>query len=127
MVRALHGQLINCIIDVNLIADQVGGIIYSNYGYVYNVYTTGKLNSSKVDPISIGHSSTKYYNVFHYRVNGANKVVSSSYGTQSNDLSLIANTFNDKSNSQYSNVITYLKGVSLLEVEVIDNKLVFKN
>lgn len=126
VVRALHGQLINCIIDVNLIADQVGGIIYSNYGYLYNVYTTGKLNASKIDPISIGHSSTKYHNVFHYRVNSANKVVSSSYGTQSNDLSLIASTFNDTTNSQYNNAINYLNGVKMLEVEVIDGKLVFK-
>ena len=125
VVRALHGQLINCIFEVNLQAEQEGGMIYSNYGYVYNVYSTGTHTSSSNNAVSVGNSSTKYHNVFYYRtLNGVE--VTSSYGSKCNDVNEVAKAFNNKDHQEYNNAISYLDGVELLEVEVIDGKLVFK-
>lgn len=125
VVRALHGKLINCIFDVNLIAEQEAGLIYSNYGYVYNAYSIGTNTSDHNDSVAIGHSSTKYHNVFHYRMKN-NTVLTSKYGTKSNDSQSIANAFNNKETSEYSIALGYLSGYEMIEVEVIDGKLVFK-
>lgn len=125
VVRALHGQLINCIFEVNLQAEQEGGMIYSNYGYAYNVYSTGTHTSSSNNAVSVGNSSTKYHNVFYYRtLNGVE--VTSSYGSKCSDVNEVAKAFNNKDHQEYNNAISYLDGVELLEVEVIDGKLVFK-
>ena len=125
VVRALHGQLINCIFNVNLKAEQEAGMIYSNYGYVYNVYSTGTHNSTTASPIASGNSSTKYYNVFHYRTRKGN-VISGDYGTQCNDLSLIMEAFNSRQGSQFNTANSYLNGVEMVEVIEKDGKLMFK-
>ena len=125
VVRALYGKLINCIFDVNLTAEQEAGLIYSNYGYVYNAYSIGTHTSSHNDPISINHNSTKYHNVFYFRTL-ANKETSSSYGNKSSDLQAIVDAFNNKTHSEYDNAISYLNGYEMVEVVVTDEGLVFK-
>ena len=55
-----------------------------------------------------------------------NTVLTSKYGTKSNDLQSIANAFNNKETSEYAIALGYLSGYEMIEVEVIDGKLVFK-
>ncbi|MBQ8323827.1 MAG: hypothetical protein IJX82_01590 [Clostridia bacterium] len=125
MIRALHGKLINCIFDVDLKAEQEAGAIYSNYGYVCNLYVTGNHSSGGVaSPVSTNHNSTEYHNVFHYRTQNST-AVSSPHGTQSRDLLLIAEAFNDETHPQYETASDAIGFREVLQVEVVDGQLVF--
>ncbi len=127
VVRALYGQLINCTFDVDLDAEQEAGAIYSNYGYVYNLYVTGTHSAGAVaSPVAVNHNSTKYHNVYHYRTqNGA--AVSSPYGTQSNDLTAVAASLNSRSDSEYAAALAYLGGYDMCEMTVSGGQLGFVN
>ena len=123
IVRTLYGSIINCIFEVDMTSSLANGICYSNYGFVYNVYTTGLLDGEKVNPISSNDSSTDYYNVFYYRVKPSGLTISDGYGKQSNDLNYIANCFNDTEYSNYNIAISKLKGVNMCLCYVKDNTL----
>ncbi len=127
VVRALYGQLINCVFDVDLDAEQEAGAIYSNYGYVYNLYVSGTHSAgAAASPVSANHNSTKYHNVYYYRTqNGA--AVSSPYGTQSNNLPAVAASLNSHSDGEYATAIAYLGGYDMCEIVVRDGQLEFVN
>ena len=126
VVRALHGKLINCIFDVDLKAEQEAGAIYSNYGYVYNLYVTGTHSSGgAASPVATNHNSTDYHNVFHYRIQNS-AAVSSPHGIQSRDLPSIVEVFNDKTHPQYETASDAIGFREVLQVEVVDRQLVFK-
>ena len=124
-VRALYGQIINCIFDLNLTASQTAGIVYSNYGYVYNVYTSGILTGDPYDALSVNHNANKYYNVYYSNTYNSS-AVTSTYGTYSKDLNAVKDVFNNKSNANYTEALNYLNGVEMIEVVVSNNKLNFK-
>ncbi len=126
VVRALYGELINCVFDVALNAEQEGGAIYSNYGYVYNLYTTGTHSSSAVaSAVATNHNSTQYTNVFYCRYQNSS-LVASPHGTQSEDLNAIAESFNVREGSEYEKACEYLDGYDMLEVVAADGKLAFQ-
>ena len=126
VVRALYGKLINCIFDVNLDGEQEAGAIYSNYGYVYNLYTTGTHKTTyKLDPIAVNHNSTKYHNVFYYRTNASGQLITGNYGTKSNDLNEIVLAFTNSKYSEYNNALKYLNGYEMIEVINDNGKLEF--
>ncbi len=125
VVRALYGQLINCVFDVDLDAEQEAGAIYSNYGYVYNLYVSGTHSAgAAASPVAVNHNSTKYHNVYYNRTqNGA--VVSSPYGTQSNNLTAVADSLNSHADSEYATALAYLGGYDMGEITVVDGQLEF--
>ncbi|MBQ4617024.1 MAG: metallophosphoesterase [Clostridia bacterium] len=125
VVRALYGQLINCVFEVDLDAEQEGGAIYSNYSYVYNLYVAGTHSSgAAASPVAVNHNSTDYHNVYHYRTqNGA--AVSSPYGTQSNDLTAVAASLNSHNDGQYATALSYLGGYAMCELTVKNGQLDF--
>lgn len=113
VVRALHGKLINCIFDVDLDAEQEAGAIYSNYGYVYNLYLIGEHSSdSDASVVSVNHNSTRYYNVFCNRTQN-NRIVSSPYGTLSEDIESVVAAFNDRNGKEYEVALGYLGGYAM--------------
>lgn len=122
-IRALYGKLINCLIDIDLTAEQTAGIIYSNYGYVYNVYATGNMKAGQMNAIASGNTSTKYHKVYYNFNNGA---VTSSYGEYSNNLQYIVSMLNDKSHSEYQNAQSYLSGYDMKQFDLIEEKICFK-
>lgn len=126
VIRALYGKLINCIFDVNLDGEQEAGAIYSNYGYVYNLYTSGTHKTTyKLDPVAVNHNSTKYYNVFYYRTNSLGQLITGKYGTNSNNLNEIVLAFTNSKHSEYNNALKYLNGYEMIEVIVNEGNLTF--
>lgn len=127
-VRTLYGSIINCIFDVDLYSnDRVNGLLYSNYGYVYNVYTTGVLKGTNYnDPISANDTSVNYYNVYHCRKNTSGTLISDTYGTQSSNISVIAQQFNNTSAAQYATALAKLGGFTMISVRESNSKLVFE-
>ncbi|MBQ9413730.1 MAG: metallophosphoesterase [Clostridia bacterium] len=125
VVRALYGQLINCVFEVDLHAEQEAGAIYSNYGYVYNLYAAGTHTAgAAASPVAVNHNSTKYHNVYYYRTqNGA--PVSSPYGTQSNDLTAVAASLNSHEGSEYASALGALGGYDMCEITVKNGQLIF--
>lgn len=119
-IRALYGNVINCIFDLELVADQVAGIVYSNYGYIYNVYTTGKLSGNSVSPITIGNKNTAYHNIYYNYSN-----VSCEYGTSSKDLNTIVTNLNNKYHQEHQTALSYINGISLNKI-VSNGKIDFE-
>ena len=126
-VRTLYGSVINCIFDVDLASsDKANGILYSNYGFVYNVYTKGVLNGTNTnDPVASNDTSVNYTNVYHYRTNTSGTPISDEYGTQSNNLSVVSGAFNNTSISAYKTAESKLGGFKILPVSVKNGNLVF--
>lgn len=125
VVRALYGELINCVFDVGLNAEQEAGAIYSNYGYVYNLYVTGTHSSSATaSAVATNHNSTQYHNVFYNRYQNSS-LVESAYGTQSDDLYGICEIFNCREGGEYEKAYGCLDGYDMREVTVEDGELVF--
>lgn len=125
-IRTNYGAIINCIFDVDINSKLANGVCYSNYGYFYNVYTTGKLIGTTLSPISSNDSSKSYYNVYHYRMDFNGNLVSDSYGYQSNDYELIMEMFNDKESENYQNAKAYLDGYELCEIKITEGVLEFE-
>ena len=123
-VRTLYGSIVNCIFELDLSAKYANGLLYSNYGTVYNVYSTGTLSGEKPRAVCNNDSSTNYENVFHYNtVNGA--PLSDDYGIQSRDLASIASAFNKHEGSAFAAAKEALGGFELLKVAEKDGELVF--
>ena len=123
-VRTLYGSIVNCIFELDLSAKYANGLLYSNYGTVYNVYSTGTLSGEKPRAVCNNDSSTNYKNVFHYNtVDGA--PLSDDYGTQSRDLASIASAFNKHEGSAFAAAKEALGGFELLKVAEKDGELVF--
>ena len=127
VVRTLYGQIINCIFDVDLISKIANGICYSNYGFIYNVYTNGLLKGENKNPISSNDSSSNYYNVFYNRYDENGTVISDEYGISTNDLMLVSTSFNNYEHEKYNSAIEYLNGVGLCASYIEDNKLLLES
>ena len=125
-VRTLYGSIINCVFDVDVFSNQIAnGIIYSNYGYVYNVYSFGSMTGTDIYPVASNDTSKNYFNVYYSRTAGNGTELSDEYGTKSSDLTAIAAAFNNKSASGYTDALSKLGGFEIREVSVINNCLVF--
>lgn len=123
-VRTLYGSIVNCIFRLDLSAKYANGLLYSNYGKVYNVYSTGTLSGEKPRAVSNNDSSTDYQNVFHYNtVNG--DVLDDDYGTKSRDLTAIAAAFNQREGDGFVAANQAVGGVEFVPVAVKENSLVF--
>lgn len=125
VVRALHGKLINCVFCVSLDAEQEAGAIYSNYGYVYNLYTAGTHSSAgKASAVAVNHSSTEYYNVFHNRYQNS-LPVESPYGTSGADFLAVITSFNTREGSEYEKAYGYLEGYGMCVLTEENGELAF--
>jgi len=127
VVRTLYGQIINCIFDVDLISKIANGICYSNYGFIYNVYTNGLLKGENKNPISSNDSSSNYYNVFYNRYDENGTVISDEYGISTNDLMLVSTSFNNYEHEKYNSAIEYLNGVGLCASYIEEERLLLEN
>lgn len=127
VVRTLYGQIINCIFEVDLISKIANGICYSNYGFIYNVYTNGLLKGESKNPISSNDSSSNYYNVFYNRYDENGTVISDEYGMSTNDIKLVSTSFNNYEHEKYNSAIEYLNGVGLCASYIEDDKLLLES
>ena len=123
-VRTLYGNIVNCIFDLNLSAKYANGILYSNYGKVYNVFTCGTAEGSKPHPVCNNDSSTDYGNVFHYYTSGG-VAVEDEYCVRSRDLAAIAGAFNQRKGSSFAEAEAALGGFEMLRVGERDGELLF--
>ncbi len=123
-VRTLYGSLVNCIFELDLSAKYANGILYSNYGKIYNVFTTGTLSGSKPHPISNNDSSADYQNVFHFYTSEG-LAVEDEHGTRSNDLEAIASAFNGRGSDAFTAAEKTLSGFEVLWVSGQNDRLVF--
>ena len=123
-VRTLYGNLINCIFHLNLSAKYANGILYSNYGKVYNVFTYGTTVGAKPHPVSNNDSSTDYANIYHAYTSGG-IAVEDEHGIRSSDLSAIAEAFGRKEGAAFAQAEACLGGIEMLPVAVKNDTLVF--
>ena len=113
--------------DVDLISKIANGICYSNYGFIYNVYTNGLLKGENKNPISSNASSSNYYNVFYNRYDENGTVISDEYGISTNDIKLVSTSFNNYEHEKYNSAIEYLNGVGLCASYIEDDKLLLES
>ena len=118
-LRALYGHVANCIFDLELTASQTAGIVYSNYGTVYNCYVSGILSGDPSSPVSVNNSTTNYYDIYH------NTNCTSDYATMITDLSLVSTKLNVQNHELYQTILTTY-GVDFKEFAVVDGNLNFK-
>ena len=127
-VRTLYGSVINCIFDVDVYANNIAnGIIYSNYSFVYNVYTKGTLSATNAYPVASNDTSTQYHNVFYDRTNASGESLSDEHGSKATSLNAVVSAFNSKTHAQYQTALSKLSGVELKEVTVKNGVLVFES
>lgn len=124
-VRTSRGGIVNCIFDLNLYATHANGICYSNYNYIYNVYSTGTASGATPCAGVYSDSATDYVNMYHYYVTSSDDAVADDYGTRTNDASVIANAFNNRSSAQYTALKAKIGDRKLKEVYNNNGKLSF--
>ena len=80
------------------------GAVYSNYFYVYNVYTAGMMKGTSKNPFASYSAGDAYvWNVFHNFVeSGGGAITSSIVGTYSNNLVQIAESMNIRKDVDYT-------------------------
>ena len=123
-IRTLYGSIVNCIFELDLSAKYANGILYSNYGKVYNVFAAGTLTGSKPRAVSNNDSSKDYQNVFHFYSHEGSPV-EDDYGTRSDDASAIADSFNRRNTNAFTATEGTLGGFPLLWVSEENGKLLF--
>ncbi len=123
-IRTSRGYILNCIFDVYLKAESVHGIVYSNYTYLFNVYTTGSMNGTNMHPVANHDDSSAYYGrVYHYYADASGNLVADDYGTQTNDLSDVAKAFNIRDDADYTSASYLVKSGVLSKAGVRMGKL----
>ncbi len=125
-IRTSHGGIVNCIFDLTLYADKANGICYSNYAYMYNVYTYGTVSGETPDATVLSNSSTDYVNMYHYHSTSNGAAVTDENGTRTNNLSTIASAFNARGTTAYNTMIGKAGDITLLEVSAKNGELVFE-
>ena len=125
-VRTLYGSVVNCIFELDLRANIANGILYSNYGKVYNVYSKCNLSGSGKNPVSCNDTSVDYTNVYHFSTSGGS-IVNDEHGVRSDDVAKIASDFNDTANAKRGSALEKLGGFELINVKVNGESLVFEN
>ena len=123
-IRTLYGNIVNCMFDLNLSAKYANGILYSNYGKVYNVFTYGTAEGSKPHPICNNDSSKDYVNVF-YDYTSSGTVLEDECGIMSRDLAAISAAFNQREGSAFLEAKETLGGFEMLLVGEKNGKLTF--
>lgn len=123
-IRTLYGSIVNCIFDLDLTAENANGVLYSNYNLVYNVYTKGVLSGTSLNPVASNDTSVNYGNVFHCYTSDSSEI-KDDHGTRTDDVSVIAEAFNDRSGNAYTKALNELGGFEMLDVAAEDGELVF--
>lgn len=117
-VRSLYGHIANCIFDLKLTAQQTAGIVYSNYGSVYNVYVGGTLSGNPSSPVYVNSSTTNLNNIYH------NTNSSSDYATKITDLNSVVVYLNSRNHPQYLEIKSKYN-VEFLDFTIINDKIYF--
>ena len=108
-IRTSHGKIINCFFDLDLDSETVHGVVFSNYTYLYNVYTRGTLNGTTLHAIaSYDAADAVYGNVYHYYTDADGAAVADDYGTRSSDVAAIAAAFNNRTSDGYKDASSYI-------------------
>lgn len=100
-IRTSRGSIINCFFDLTLSAAKAHGLVYSNYGYVYNVYTRGTLIGEEPHAVAVSDSSTDYVNLFHFYTLEDGTAVADSEGVRTDDAETVLQAFNDRDSARY--------------------------
>lgn len=102
-IRANRGSIINCVFDCYLRGKLANGITYSNYSYVYNVYTSGMLNGTSNNPVASNNdTNAQCVNVFHHYINTSSEAVTASTGVRTNDYAAVCEAMNLRSGTEYN-------------------------
>ena len=124
-IRSLYGNVVNCLVDMDLSADCANGLLYSNYSYTYNIYTHGTLGGAKPDAFTISDYSEDYHNLYHWYTLADGTAVTDAQGTRSNNAQAIAAVFNDRTSDAYKTALATLGGFEMEEVAASDGDVVF--
>ncbi len=124
-IRANRGSVVNCVFDCYLQADMVNGVAYSNYTYLYNVYTSGMLNGATSNNVvsSNNDGSAYVWNVFHNYIKTNGEEISDNVGTRSNNLAAVADTMNIRDTVDYKSAAMAVAPGVMSEVGVINGQL----
>ncbi len=127
-VRTLYGNVINCLFDVKLTAaTAVSGIVYANYGTMYNVYARGTLTAEKKSAIAAADSSFNYVNVFHCYHDDNGVAVNDSYGIYSEDIDEILDIFNKRDTIQHQEAQALIGEYEMTDLVIDDGTLGFEH
>jgi len=126
-VRTLYGNVINCLFDVKLTATAVSGIVYANYGTMYNVYARGTLSAEKKNAVAAADSSFNYVNVFHCYHDENGSVINDSYGIYSDDIHEILEIFNKRDTIQHQEAQALIGEYEMTDLVVDDGTLDFEH
>lgn len=124
-IRTNRGGIVNCIFDLDLYANKANGVCYTNYNYVYNVYTCGKASGATPNGAIMGASSTDVINLYYYRTTSAGAEVLSDYGVKSNSVSDIASVFNSRTSASYTAIASKIGSRTLKNVYASKGTLTF--
>ncbi len=127
-IRTLYGNVINCLFDIKLTAaTAVSGIVYANYGTMYNVYARGTLSAEKQNAIAAADSSFNYINVFHCYHDDSGATINDSYGVYSNDIDEILEIFNKRDTIQHQEAQALIGDYEMTDLVVDDGALDFEH
>lgn len=102
-IRTNRGNIINSIFDCYLSAYMTNGVVYSNYTYLYNVYTSGMMKGTSLNPVSSGTvDGSVSQNIYHHFIDPNGNAITGTVGTRSTDISAVATAFNDRTSANYA-------------------------
>lgn len=117
-IRTSKGNIINCYFDLELSASMTNGGVYTNYNYVYNLYTRGSIiSATKISPFAAGdNASAVVANAYCYYTDASGAVVADDVATTAESPSTVATAFNDRSSDNYKTAAAILDGIPMCEV-----------
>ena len=117
-IRSLRqgASIINCYFDLEMSANRVHGVVYSNYGYMYNVYSTGSQTAVGNKYAVTDGSGEGASNVFHYCLDESANPVAGTIGVQTSDIATVISAFGDRSSADYQAAKSKLGSIELCDV-----------
>lgn len=124
-IRSLRegASLINCYFDLQLSANRVNGVVYSNYGYMYNVYSTGTQTAIGNKYPVANSSGEGVNNVFHYCLDSSANVIDGTVGVQTSNIDEVIAAFGDRTSEAYKTAKSKLGSLELCNVISANNNL----
>lgn len=126
-IRTSKGNIINCYFDLELSSSLANGALYTNYSYVYNLYTSGTaLSATKISPFANAKSdSAVAVNVFCNYTDASGNAVEDEVAVTADSVTAVVNAFNCRTTEDYKTAVEKAGGVPLCEVFIDGSKLAF--
>lgn len=116
-IRTSRGNIINCYFDLELSASMTNGGLYTNYNYVYNLYTRGKIiSSTNIAPFAASdNASAVVANVYCCYTDASGAVVADDVAITAASPKTVVSAFNDRTSDNYNTAKDLLDGIPLCE------------